>query len=489
MGGILPLLEAFIAFALTMAALTTVVSALVGTWHKLTRARAYGLRMQMVYFFRNELRPALDRLARAESEQAPAPLRQVVRARQPRADADVTTRSYVNSLARFLVDMTLLPQVVDFKSEGGTQSVDGNGGDARIAMLRSGLTRSLWMETTRDGSVTSRGGYRERYRRWRSLRFALDSLPTGEFKVRFAASAIGEAMKSSIGDEAFAAELARLTQRFEALGNAATESFQRNAHIASYVAGFALAFGANVDSFNLLSSYMSRPEITRKLIADYESTGALPAAQADRAGAEALLPKAQQLDRLRARLESAVNDEQLASLAPELRTRLQAGFAEMTVVGTELRGAAVEATAIIVGASQSFPVGWDLFPNCRNFVGDTRCLTIRIAAGSKATEGPGIWTTLTTHWSASLRWLAGVLVTGFLLGLGTPFWVQVINGALYARNLMRGPNSTGTGAPTPRVGETAGPVAGGGAGPAHPSELRSSPCPSRRRSSPMACRR
>ena len=39
-------------------------------------------------------------------------------------------------------------------------------------------------------------------------------------------------------------------------------------------------------------------------------------------------------------------------------------------------------------------------------------------------------------------------ITGFLLGLGTPFWVQVVNGALYARNLMRGPNSTGTGAPT-----------------------------------------
>jgi hypothetical protein len=459
MGGILPLLEAFIAFALTMAALTTVVSALVGTWHKLTRARAYGLRMQMVYFFRNELRPALDRLARAEPEQAPAPLRQVMRELDNRAaDTDVTTPSYVNSLARFLVDMTLLPQVVDFKDEGGTPSVDRGDGDARIAMLRSGLTRSLWMETTRDGTVTTRGGYRERYRRWRSLRFALDSLPTTEFKVRFAASTIGEAMKRSIGDEAFATELARLTQRFEALGNAATESFQRNAHIASYVAGFVLAFGANVDSFNLLSTYMSRPEITRKLIADYESTGGLPAAQADRAGAEALLPKAQQLDRLRERLAAAVNDEQLASLAPELRARLQAGLAEMGAVGTELRGAAVEATAIIVGASQAFPVGWDLFPNCRNPVGDTRCLTVRIAAGSTATQGPDIWTTITTQWSASLRWLAGVLVTGFLLGLGTPFWVQVVNGALYARNLMRGPNSTGTGAPARRPEEAVDPA-------------------------------
>ena len=65
MGGFLPLLEAFVAFALTMAALTTVVSALVGTWNKLTRARAYGLRMQMVYFHRNELGPTLRRLAGA----------------------------------------------------------------------------------------------------------------------------------------------------------------------------------------------------------------------------------------------------------------------------------------------------------------------------------------------------------------------------------------------------------------------------------------
>lgn len=460
MGGILPLLEAFIAFALTMAALTTVVSALVGTWHKLTRARAYGLRMQMVYFFRNELKPALDRLARAEPAQGAAPLRQVVAElgnRDP--DIDVTAPNFVNNLARFLVDMTLLPQVVDFKAESATGGAAPTDADARIAMLRNGLTRSLWMETTRDGTTTSRGDYRERYRRWRSLRFALDSLPTAEFKVRFAASAIGEAMRKSIGEEAFAAELARLTQRFEALGNAASESFQRQAHVASYVAGFVLAFGANVDSFNLLSTYMSRPEITRKLIADYESTGQLPAAQADRAGAEALLPKAQRLELVRKRLEGAITDEQLAKLAPDLREKLVAGFAEMSVVEKDLRGAAVEATAIIVGASQSFPVGWDLFPNCRGVAGDTRCLTVRVAASTPSSAGPGIYDTLVGNPSLGLRWLVGVLVTGFLLGLGTPFWVQVINGALYARNLMRGPNTTGTGAPTKPVEETAKPVA------------------------------
>ena len=44
-----------------------------------------------------------------------------------------------------------------------------------------------------------------------------------------------------------------------------------------------------------------------------------------------------------------------------------------------------------------------------------------------------------------LRWLAGLILTMVMLGLGTPFWVQAVNGLLRARDLVRGGNKAGDG--------------------------------------------
>jgi hypothetical protein len=427
MGGFLPLLEAFVAFALTMAALTTVVSALVGTWNKLTRARAYGLRMQVVYFYRNELGPTVRRLgAAAGAGKALAAL-----------DASFAGRDEASTrrLAQFLVDATLLPQVVDFAGRAVS-------GDARVTMLRNGIKQPLWQVTGPDGFTRKPMDPVQRFYRWRSLRFALDALPVEEFKIRLAASEIGRDLRAALQDDAlFDATVDDLTRRFAALGNAASENFRRRAHVASYVAAFALAFGANIDTFNLLSTYMSKPELTRRLIADFERDAALPGVEADRGAARALLPDPPRLDAVRAQLKAAVDDPRLGALDAQLQKELQGRLAAVDGALGELRESAVEATALIVGAGNAFPIGWNLYPNCGRTSADPRCLAL-------AKDRPsGVLDTRARDPGGFYRWLIGVLVTVFLLGLGTPFWVQVINGALYARNLLRGANSTGTGAP------------------------------------------
>lgn len=427
MGGILPLLEAFAAFALTMAALTTVVSALVGTWNKLTRARAYGLRMQMVYFYRNELGATVRRLRDAAGGVGELA---VLDAGLARKDEAGTRR-----LAQFLVDTTLLPQVVDFADTAEE-------GDARVTMLRNGITQPLWLVTGRNGFTRKPLDLVQRFYRWRSLRFALETLPAEEFAVRFAASGIGRDLRAALADDRlFEETLADLTRRFVALGNAASESFRRRAHVASYVAGFVLAFGGNIDTFNLLSTYLSKPELARVLVAAYERDAALPGVAADRSTARALLPDPAGLDEVRARLNSAVDDRRLGALDAQLQKDLQGRLAAVDGALRDLRESAVEATALIVGAGNAFPVGWNLYPNCAGASADMRCLVL-------AKDKPAaVLDTLRRDPGGFYRWLLGVLVTVFLLGLGTPFWVQVINGALYARNLLRGPNSTGTGAP------------------------------------------
>jgi hypothetical protein len=144
----------------------------------------------------------------------------------------------------------------------------------------------------------------------------------------------------------------------------------------------------------------------------------------------------------------------------------------------------------VLSAAQSFPVGWNLYPNCAPQSPDTRCaaLLVRATAAQRqaydaigtcgrdaaaaaqpapaaatggqpsATQAPSPAATESNcapgglshvRWVASadssglLRWAIGLVLTILMAGLGTPFWIQVVNGFLAARNYVR----TGSGPP------------------------------------------
>ena len=64
MDGFLPLVEGFLAFALTILALTTAVSALVGTVQRLLRWRPRVLREMVDFFYRNEVQDLIEELGK-----------------------------------------------------------------------------------------------------------------------------------------------------------------------------------------------------------------------------------------------------------------------------------------------------------------------------------------------------------------------------------------------------------------------------------------
>ena len=101
MDGILPLTEAFLAFALTMLALATAVSSLVGICHRLTRWRAVGLRRLVDYFYRNEIRTSLSE-----------------RSGVPSVISDTEDAYGRFARAKFIVDMTFLPEYTLFADLG-----------------------------------------------------------------------------------------------------------------------------------------------------------------------------------------------------------------------------------------------------------------------------------------------------------------------------------------------------------------------------------
>ena len=60
MNGFLPLIEAFLAFALTMLALATAVSALLGVWMRIFRWRSYGFRMSVKSIYDSQIKQRLE---------------------------------------------------------------------------------------------------------------------------------------------------------------------------------------------------------------------------------------------------------------------------------------------------------------------------------------------------------------------------------------------------------------------------------------------
>src|SRR5450755_2084966 len=133
MGGFLPLIEAFAAFALTMVALTTAVGAILGIGQRGLRMRAHGLRQLVIYFFRNEIKPRLALLQKAGQT--------------------LPWSSPEEALPRFLVDMTFLPTV---------RPITVGGPDPRVTAAEVGLT----------GNPLTR---------WQSWGYGVDSLNDGEF--------------------------------------------------------------------------------------------------------------------------------------------------------------------------------------------------------------------------------------------------------------------------------------------------------------------
>lgn len=187
-------------------------------------------------------------------------------------------------------------------------------------------------------------------------------------------SALGTKLVSQLGDESKKV-FEEIAKRYEEIGQAFTQSFR--SHSRRWTTGIALVLAIvfNIDSITLLDSYLRRQEISRAVIAQ---------AAAFEEGAKKLSDSSD-LDRS----------------AHVLATKEQ----------TELLTAARNQLALL--SSSGLPVGWDLFPYV--------CLDKH--------DSPACMGALPRSIPARIpRWLVGILLTGLLAGLGSPFWYDAMTG-------------------------------------------------------------
>jgi len=234
----------------------------------------------------------------------------------------------------------------------------------------------LVKELTRNLTVGEPSGRLASLKRWLTTR-SVTSLHWRELQRRVVESdAAGEILKG--GSER---ALAALAVRYERFGVDATAFFQERARTISIGLAFAAAFALNVDAVALFSAFLKDPALAERVAASAEGT-------------------------LRAYEESRADAE--PAEASEEAAALEASIARFR--------AAADSPALA-----GLPVGAAYYPWCVGSTADPRCAAV---AERRASEKGwwGAFLLLGAEIRPLVLWLLSILLSGFLMGLGGPFW-------------------------------------------------------------------
>jgi len=166
-----------------------------------------------------------------------------------------------------------------------------------------------------------------------------------------------------------------LARRYEAVGQRFTESFRKHSRLWSTGVAFVLALVVNVDSISVLNAYLGYPEARQAVIAQ---SAAFEAAYKERG-----TPPAQDQTAL------AGTGSPPAGLAEANRKQLD------------------------LLLNSGLPVGLDRFPHA--------CWLQRDSVACRGTK-------LELSWLRWMKWILGIVLTGLLAGLGSPFWYDAVAG-------------------------------------------------------------
>ena len=313
----------------------------------------------------------------------------------------------------------------------------------------------------------------------------LTSLTASEFMERLGSMDVGQELRkaaSETGAEAAAAVDAVLTdiaQKFEAFGKEAATYFEGRARLLSVCVAIVLAFAIRVDAIELLSTFLHDPNARNNVI---EQTKAVTA-------------------QYKAANEAAQNLQKVSSAAPveteEAKKQVEAVLKDLQTT--------VDSTKATVKqyADLGLPIGWSkenatLNPwkaTCKLADGTVRLLgsnetcipsdqkvqheadqkaqqaaqkalqaeqKAKQATGQQAKSGAEQPSTQPQRnyfygesgavgWEATVKLALSLLLGGVLIGLGGPFWYDVVNGLTNIRSIAKDISGTGQPKAAPAV--------------------------------------
>ncbi len=395
------LLDAILAFALTMAALATVVTVIMEACLRIARMRKKNF-IEVMKLLNSELKDGALEMTDEERWEF------FVRVVKNPAEAAVD---------RLVVDPSKLPQ--DFKDKYKTV-------EDRIASFgRAKAAGFKWYERIGEflGQI-----FGDPYRT------ALYENVSLEYMLRCLVNIPTVKKTTKTARYALKVEFNRIARKYEELGSSVSASFKHHAQGWSIAIGIALAIVANIDGLRIFKAYRLDPSLAAAVIEKQDQF--LKSHQEAQKTIEKFNAIEARLKNAMAGLARAKASKDISQIEA-LNKQVAAETAKLEEQASikkiqEATQRAQQQVADLITAG--VPIGWDFYPQCP-FGKDKKAWA---ASSPKCKALPveirnfdGNWvfyriayTFFCDFWNA-LFWVFVVVISGVLIGLGAPFWFDI----------------------------------------------------------------
>jgi hypothetical protein len=399
------ILEAALAFAITMLVLSLVCSSLVELYHRARRLREAGLKYLLEQMFDQVLKkyiePEIERAAKAAGKPA----------------------------EEFLADVkhSFVERMRANRSPGGVPMQTSLA--APMKKQEAPIDWTFGLLGGREMTSLSPAEFMER----------LGSIDLGKVDLPETLKALNEAANRTAAEAAdkaggiaagaVDAVLKDVAQKFEAIGKEASSYFEGRARLFSVLVAIVLAFLININAIDLFNTFLRDPNVRAKVI---EQTEAVTKRFTDAQAAEAMAKEA--LAKAQAAAQAAAG--QAANRAPLTDEDKKKAVDEAKALQEQAKKTIEETNKAVAQLSDlGVPIGWDKAK-----------VTLDPFPIVCQKEGqPDYWVTSkgkckpdevgkSDYW-AWTKLVFALLLGGLLVGLGGPFWYDAVMGLSNIRNI------------------------------------------------------
>ena len=413
----MPLINSALAFAITMLALSLTCSAFIELIHRAFKMREAGLKYMLEQMFDQVLvkyaKPLADKELGKLGADAPGILENAYKSvRESFVDAMTANRAPVGLPA----DPTLKAAPLKAAASTAKSAADGTSQPKPLSGKIRDLLEDVWNKL---GNI------------WGGRSIA--RLTPIEFMERLGSTDVGKEIKAAAavaGKDAADAEaetdavLKDIALKFDAFGKDAATFFEGRARFLSVAVAIALAFLVHVDAIDLFKTYLQNPKATASVIAQSQAiTGQMKSMQDAAAAAKKLVPAAtsdassdyvkEQAEKLQNDVVAALSD---ASKMVKQFTDLGApfGWSDARIIASNMWVLIWTCKELEPGQEPSW-LG-TLWQSCKaNDVG---------YKGPPRLQYRNVWFGIPKTLNV---WFC-LLLGGFLIGLGAPFWYDAVTG-------------------------------------------------------------
>jgi len=250
-------------------------------------------------------------------------------------------------------------------------------------------------------------------------------------------------------------ELNRIARKYEEFGSAVSANFKQYAQAWSIAIGILLAIAANVDGVRIFEAYRADPKLCAAVIEKHENLiEKNKKVQAEINHLNDLLLKEKEItvQISVANQEDPKDERKIKGLQKDLKNIKQQLPKESDIAASQqaVQNAHDQVSYLV---ALGIPIGWKFYPNCP--FGKSKeeaqwervckaCKDLPKELRDKSSDDAlfGLITTIKNDKIGFLIWLFKVIITGVLIGLGAPFWFDVAKRISMIRKGLKNPNSS-----------------------------------------------